>query len=140
MKSAPENVSTEKPIIFYDGVCGLCNRFVSWGIARDRAGIFQFSPLQGETSRKILGPLEPDPVSWSVILRDEKGLHRRSAAVLRIVQRFGGIWTLARIFWLVPEPARDWAYAFIAKRRYRWFGKKESCSLSHPPRTGVFLP
>ena len=123
---APRRAEGERPVIFYDGVCGLCNGFVRWVTARDRIKVFQFVPIQDPAARDAVGPLHPDPMTWSIFLKDEQGLHRRSDAVLRIVGRFGGVWVLARTFYIIPRGLRDLAYDFVASRRYQWFGKEEA--------------
>ena len=95
--------STQSPIIFFDGVCNLCNRFVDWTIKKDREKIFRFAPLQGETARHRLGSLIPDFDRWSVVLIDNDGQHRQSTAALRIIARMGGIYKLAKIFFCLSS-------------------------------------
>ena len=127
-------------MIFFDGVCGLCNWSVDFVIARDRRRVFRFAPLQGETARRRLGIAADDPVR-SMVLADGAGTYRRSDAVWRVLVRLGGFWRVCgRLLWLVPRPLRNWGYEFIACRRYRWFGKHETCRLPTPQERELFLP
>lgn len=130
----------EAPVIFFDGVCGLCNHWVDFVLARDRRGAFRFGPLQGETARAWLN-LPPDAALDSITLVDRAGIHRKSSAVSRILVGLGGLWVLCGwLLWLIPRPLRDWGYDFIARQRYRWFGKKESCRLPSPAERARFVP
>ncbi len=141
------------PVIFFDGVCGLCDGFVDFVMARDRRAAFRFAALQGETASGVLreggsarGPSAPPAGDgageWmrSILLRDRDGLHRKSDAVLRILVGLGGPWRLLGLLRLVPRPLRDIAYDFIARNRYRWFGKRDTCRMPTPEERERFLP
>jgi len=128
------------PVIFFDGVCGLCNAWVDFVLARDRQGRFRFSPLQGATARDWLR-MTPESSLDSVALVDISGVHRKSDAVWRILVGLGGVWRpLGWLLRLIPGPVRNWGYDFVAGRRYRWFGKKETCRLPRPTERQQFLP
>lgn len=145
---APRPPEPDGPIIFFDGVCGLCDRFVDFVIARDRKGVFRFAPLQGETAAARFGSQGPQRSQGShstdapstVLLAEGPVLKARSDATLRILARLGGPWRLAGLLLLIPRTLRDGAYDFVAARRYRWFGKKESCRMPTPEERGRFLP
>lgn len=129
-----------RPVVFFDGVCGLCNRTVDFVLARDREQRFRFSPLQGETARRLLGEADTESLGTLVLL-DERGTHRRSTAVVRILRGLGGVWgVLGALLWLIPRPLRDLGYRLVAKSRYRWFGRKESCRMPTPQERSRFLP
>src|SRR6266511_263943 len=81
-----------KPIIFFDGVCAMCNTFVNLALRIDRRGLFLFAPLQGTTARELLPPLSDDPGEWSMIYLDEKGIHDQLDASLEVYRRLGGVW------------------------------------------------
>jgi len=133
----------EPPIVFFDGVCNLCNSSVNFLIKRDRHRRLRFASLQGETAEQLYqqaGPLPEDGQFWSVMLWDERGLCDRSEAALGIARHLGGLWRLATIFRIVPRPIRDAVYEFIARNRYRWFGKKETCRVPTPAERGQMLP
>jgi predicted DCC family thiol-disulfide oxidoreductase YuxK len=124
-------------IIFFDGVCGLCNRFVDFVIARDKRRVFRYAPLQGEKARREL-PAEAADVR-SVILLDEKRLFDKSTAVLRVFWRLGGAYRLAAFCYVVPRPLRNVVYDWIAQHRYGWFGKSETCRLPTPEERALFF-
>jgi len=128
------------PVIFFDGVCGLCNRFVDFVLRRRRGREFRFSPLQGETARQWLAGNEWATLN-SIVLLDEMGEHRQSTAVVRILRRLGGVWNVAgMLLWLIPRPLRDLGYRAVAASRYRLFGRKETCRLPSEKEKDCFLP
>lgn len=126
------------PIVFYDGTCGLCHGFVQFIVARDRAGVFRFAPLQGQTAARLIPGLTGD--LRSVVLKDESGVYRKSDASLRTLTRLGGTWALAAGLRVVPRPLRDFVYDVIAKRRHRLFGSADACTLPAPAERSRFLP
>jgi predicted DCC family thiol-disulfide oxidoreductase YuxK len=128
-----------KPIIFYDDVCVMCNGFVNFMLTIDRRQQFLFAPLGGETSRKILPPLPEDPGQWSMIYVDESGIHDQSDASLEVYRRLGGPWRLLSLARLFPRWIRNPVYRIIARNRYRWFGKRETCRLPSPEEKARFL-
>ena len=128
------------PVVFFDGVCGLCNSFVDWVIRHDRKKIFRFAPIQGQTAKEHLGRFPPQEEDWSIIYADEKGTYERSSAVLKILSRLGGFSKIWALFLIFPPFIRDGVYRLIAKRRYRWFGKRDSCRLPTPQEKDRFLP
>lgn len=128
------------PVVFFDGDCGLCNRFVLWLIARDPARTLRFAPLQGELAAQTLPALPADIHEWSVALWDEEGVHHDSDASLRSVARLGGLWRAARVLLLVPRPIRNTVYRFVARNRIRWFGRVERCALLPAEDRARLLP
>jgi predicted DCC family thiol-disulfide oxidoreductase YuxK len=128
------------PVIFFDGVCGLCNRFVDFVIRRDLQGTFHFAPLQGGTARERLAKADICNLK-TVVLVDASGTYRKSAAVLRVLARLGGLWRIAAaLLWAIPRPIRDIGYSWIAANRYAIFGKKETCRLPSAAERERFLP
>ncbi len=128
-----------KPIIFYDDVCVMCNSFVSLLLKVDRRQRFLFAPLGGETSRKVLPPLPEDPGQWSMIYVDESGIHDQSDASLEVYRRMGGLWWLLSLARFVPRWIRNPAYRVLARNRYRWFGKHDTCRLPTAEEKARFL-
>jgi GMP synthase-like glutamine amidotransferase/predicted DCC family thiol-disulfide oxidoreductase YuxK len=131
-----------KPLVFFDGVCGLCNGFVDFLLARDRAERFFVAPLQGATAAALVpsdaaAPDGEDP--RSIVLWEEGRAYRKSAAVLRTVSRLGGAWPLVRVFFIVPRFLRDPVYDLVARNRYRWFGRREACRMPSPEERRRFL-
>ena len=129
-----------RPILFFDGVCGLCNRSVDFALARDRRQRLLFAPLQGETARERLDQSDVASLQ-TVVLADARGVHRRSSAVVRVLWLLGGLWcVVGTLLWLIPRPLRDLGYKLVARYRYRWFGRKETCRMPTPAERARFLP
>jgi predicted DCC family thiol-disulfide oxidoreductase YuxK len=131
--------------ILFDGVCNLCNGFVQFVIRHDARGQFRFAALQSAAGQALLAahaqPLTPAALAnpASVLLVADGRVYSHSAAVLRIAGRLGGVWRLAAVGWLLPRPWRDALYRFVARHRYRWFGRQESCWLPTPALRARFL-
>jgi predicted DCC family thiol-disulfide oxidoreductase YuxK len=130
--------------ILFDGVCNLCNGFVQFVIRHDPRGRFRFTALQSEAGRALLAAhgvapatLSADPDS--VLLLSNGRLYSHSTAVLRIARGLGGAWRLAAVGEVLPQGFRDAVYRFIARNRYRWFGRQESCLLPTPALKARFL-
>jgi predicted DCC family thiol-disulfide oxidoreductase YuxK len=125
-------------IVFFDGVCGLCNGLVDLLLRLDRRHVLRFAPLQGATARDLL-PGPATAVDSLVVLADGAA-RRESEAILAILARLGGPWRLlAAAGGHVPGALRDGAYRFIAARRYRWFGQRAACRRPGPGQRGFFL-
>lgn len=130
-------------VVLFDGVCNLCNGFVQFVIRHDTRARFRFAALQSEAGRALLaaagypppGPAGPE----SVLLLEGGRLYSHSAAVLRIAGLLGGVWRVAAVGWLLPQRWRDGLYRFVARHRYRWFGRQESCWLPTPALQARFL-
>lgn len=127
-------------ILYFDGVCGLCNRSVDFVLNRDREQQFLFAPLQGETAAENLSAEQLADLN-SLVLETPSGLYRRSAAVVRILWKLGGLWAvLGALLWIIPLPLRNLGYRAVAAVRYSLFGKKESCRVPTPEERERFLP
>lgn len=128
-------------IVFFDGVCGLCNATVDFLFRHDRHGRLACAPLQGETATRDLTPERRENLKTLVLQTEDGRQYVRSAAVVRILWRLGGLWTLAALLlWLVPLPLRDLGYRLVAASRYRVFGQRETCRLPTPEEVGRLLP
>jgi len=129
----------DRPIVFFDGVCGLCNKFINFLLTRDRNAQFFFAPLQGPTAQRLLD-LPEDVEFDSVVFWDGSAQSIKSTAVVRILWRLGGIWTVcAALLWLIPLPLRNLGYTIVARSRYRFFGKSETCRMPTPQERERFL-
>lgn len=127
-------------VIVFDGVCNLCNSWVRFLLPRDRSGVFQFAHCQSEYGGAVLdrlGEKRDDPST--VVLIDGDKVHLRSTAVLRALAALGGYWRGMILLLIIPHPLRDMVYTFIARRRYRWFGRTEYCVLPEPGWKDRFL-
>ncbi|MDQ2863749.1 MAG: thiol-disulfide oxidoreductase DCC family protein [Bacteroidota bacterium] len=127
-------------IILFDGVCNLCNGAVQFVIKRDKKNQFLFASLQSVEGRKILteNNLSSDKL-YSIILVEDGKIYDRSTAALRVVKKLGGFWQFFYGFIIVPEFIRNGVYNFIAKNRYRWFGRKDECMIPTPELKSKFL-
>lgn len=133
-------VTSDRPVLYFDGVCGLCSQAVDFVMRHDRQGVFRFAPLQGETAASNLDPTDTANLN-SMVLTTQQGTFRRSTAVVRILWLLGSIWwLLGWILWVIPAPLRDVGYNLVAKVRYRVFGKHETCRLPTPEERERFLP
>jgi predicted DCC family thiol-disulfide oxidoreductase YuxK len=131
--------------ILFDGVCNLCNGFVQFVIRHDTAGRFRFAALQSAAGQALLAAAgrpelaataaDPD----SVLVVEEGRVYTHSTAVLRIAGHLGGAWHAAAVGWLLPRAWRDALYRYVARHRYRWFGRQESCLLPTPALRARFL-
>ena len=128
------------PLVLFDGVCGMCNRTVDFVLARDRAARFRFAALQSAAGQAALARhrLPPD-YSDSMVLIAGGRCHRHSTAALEIVRRLGLPWSILWALAVVPPPLRDVVYDFVAARRYRWFGKLDTCRLPTAAERERFL-
>ncbi len=120
-------------MLLFDGVCNLCNASVQWILKRDRKGIFKFAALQSDTGQMLLRQFGLSEKDFdTVVLVADGRIFTRSDAALEIVQRIGGMWSLLAVFKIIPRSIRDTIYDWVARNRYRWFGKKEECMLPRP--------
>lgn len=128
--------------MLFDGVCNLCNGAVQFIIDRDPKDVFRFASLQSERGAALLAahgrtPPEGDPES--VVLIEDGRVYEHSSAALRVARRLRGLWSLFYVFIIVPPFLRDAVYRFIARNRYRWFGKEEMCRVPTPALRARFL-
>lgn len=127
-------------IILFDGVCDLCNGFVQFVIQRDPEGRFKFGALQSPEAKDLLKNVDLDPAELdTVIYIKGDRIYTRSGAALRILNDLGGIWSVAGLKLAIPPPIRDAVYRLIAARRYKWFGKKDSCMVPTPELRARFI-
>lgn len=125
--------SLEHPLVLFDGVCHLCNRSVQFILDRDPRGVFRFAPLQSALGRRLLHAHGFADGWYDGIVLIEKGrCWVKSTAALRIAGRLPFPWKLLVVLRLVPRVVRDAVYDIIARYRYRWFGRGETCRLPTP--------
>lgn len=129
-----------KSVVLIDGVCHLCQGLVRFIVPRDPAGHFLFAPLQSETGTRLLrdGGLEPGKLDTVVLIQNGQ-YYTESAAALRIARGLRSPWPLAYAFFLIPRPLRDALYRYVARNRYRWFGRDEQCLIPTPEIRRRFL-
>lgn len=118
------------PIIMFDGICNLCNHLIQFVIKRDPNGIFKFLSLQSDLARSIMSSHNlTNKQLDSIILIDKNQIFTESTAILHILNKLTGPIKLLIPLWIIPKLIRDKGYRFIAKNRYKWFGKKSACMI-----------
>lgn len=130
------------PVLFFDGLCNLCNGSVDLLLRLDRRHRLRFASLQGRTAERLLatqtGAEGSDRVD-SMILWEAGRISICSTAVLRSLTLMGGVWRLAGVALLVPRPLRDLVYRFVARHRYAWFGRRDTCRVPTAAEAGQLL-
>jgi predicted DCC family thiol-disulfide oxidoreductase YuxK len=132
--------SLENPVVLFDGVCNLCNGAVQFIIKHDKKGLFRFAPLQQLENLQTDKAIQEERQTLSSVLLVEKGiLYKESTAILRIAKQLQFPVNLVYAFTIFPAFLRDPIYRWIAKNRYRWFGKKDQCMLPTAALKARFL-
>ncbi|QES90355.1 thiol-disulfide oxidoreductase DCC family protein [Rhizosphaericola mali] len=131
------DVFFDRNIVFFDGVCNLCSGAVQFLLKRDKKEFFKYSSLQSEFARKNL----PENLTnmQSIVYQENGQLYTQSTAVLKIMKHLNGIWPILYILILIPKFIRDFIYDYIAKNRYKWFGKKATCMIPNKRYISRFL-
>ncbi|MFH6942478.1 thiol-disulfide oxidoreductase DCC family protein [Flavobacterium sp. FlaQc-50] len=135
------NFPKNKKIILFDGICNLCNSAVQYIIKHDTKDIFRFVALQSELGISICKHLGVSFSKMDSIILYNPGVSYfyKSSAAIEIAKNFGGFWKLISIFRIIPIFMSDYIYDYIAKNRYNWYGKKESCMIPSPEIKAKFL-
>lgn len=130
----------EHPIVLVDGVCHFCQGVTKWIIKRDPKGKYHFASLQSDVAKRLLeqGRLPVDRMDTFVLIEDGK-YYTRSTAALKLAKGLKFPYPLLYGFVIIPRPLRDAVYGVIARNRYRWFGKDETCMLPSPDIKDRFL-
>lgn len=128
------------PILLFDGVCNLCHGTVRFIVERDPDARVRFAPLQSGVGRELLAQhgLPLDTLDTVVLIEDGRAFLRGDAAI-RVVAGLGGGWRLLRALLVLPRGLRDATYDFVARHRYRWFGRRDSCPVPTPEQRARFL-
>ena len=130
----------EHAIILFDGVCNFCDASVNFVIKRDKRGYFRFAPLQEPKGTAIAREHGVDPGRLDTFVLVENGrAYRKSGGALRVARRLGGLYLLAFALIIIPPFIRDFLYDWFARKRYRWFGKKDACMVPTPEARDRFL-
>lgn len=128
----------QQTILFFDGVCGLCNGLVDWLLPRDRREHIKFATLQGATARELL-PADMLTDLDTVVLWHHGRILTRSDAIITCLSELGNFWKLVGILRLLPRFLRDGVYNLVARKRYLWFGKRHVCRMPLPGERMRFL-
>jgi predicted DCC family thiol-disulfide oxidoreductase YuxK len=120
-----------KKIILFDGVCNLCDASVQYVIKHDKKDIFRFVAIQSDLGQKLLNHIGINSKNIDSVVLYEPGVayYYKSSAAIIIATNLSGVFTLATVFKLIPTQIRNLVYDYVAKNRYKWYGKKEQCLL-----------
>lgn len=131
----------DKKIILFDGVCNLCDATVQYLIKRDNKDVFRFVALQSELGKEIIDYLGVDTSKTdSIILYEpEKAYYYKAEAAIKIASAIGGIYKLMQVFSIFPKGLNNLVYDYVAKNRYKWYGKKSECMIPTPEMKAKFL-
>lgn len=135
------NLDKNQKLILFDGVCNLCDASVQYVIKHDKNDVFRYTALQSEVGQFIIKKFNVDTSKTDSILlySPENTIFFKSTAALKIASKLGFPRNLMAIFLIVPTFIRNFVYDFIAKNRYKWYGKKEECMIPTPELKSKFL-
>ncbi|RYG73354.1 thiol-disulfide oxidoreductase DCC family protein [Lentibacillus lipolyticus] len=126
-------------IILFDGECNFCDHSIQFIIKKDKKAIFKFAAIQSDAGQKIIRNFNvPDSINSLILIKNNK-CYFKSSAVLRICKKLTGVWKIFYCLLIIPKWLRDYVYGIVAKNRYKWFGKKDSCMLPSPEIRNRFL-
>jgi predicted DCC family thiol-disulfide oxidoreductase YuxK len=132
--------NSDTAIIIFDGVCNLCNSSINFIIKHDKKNYFRFASLQSEKGKELLKKYSIDSSKTdSIILIENNTVYIRSTAALRITKHLNKIYPILYGFLIIPVPIRNFVYDTIARNRYKWFGKKETCMIPTDELRSRFL-
>lgn len=128
-----------KKIIFYDGLCAMCNRFIRILITLDKKEKFLLAPLQGKNGEILKEKFSKELKGIDSVIFYNKKVYTKSSAVINILSELGGIYKLAYIFNIIPSFISDSIYDYIARNRFQWFGKLDKCPMPEKKNISRFL-
>ena len=129
----------DKKIILFDGVCNLCDTSVQFVFKHDKKDIFRFVPLQSELGQKIVNHIGASTIDSTILYESGKAYYLKSDVAFKILKEIGGFYKVLLFFSILPKSIRDHIYDYVAKNRYKWFGRKESCLIPTPELQSKFL-
>ena len=129
----------DKKIILFDGVCNLCDSSVQFVIKHDKKDVFRFVPLQSELGQKIISHIGASTIDSTILYEPDKRYYYKAAVAFEILKEVKGIFSFLLIFSILPQSVVNFIYDYVAKNRYEWFGKKESCMIPTSELQSKFL-
>lgn len=131
----------DKQLILFDGICNFCNKSILMIIKHDTENKFVFASLQSDIGKEIIANLAIDTLKIDSIILYKPGIayYIKSTAAIKIMNQFNGLWIISYLLWIFPEVIRNVVYDFIAKNRYKWFGKKAQCMITTKEIRAKFL-
>jgi predicted DCC family thiol-disulfide oxidoreductase YuxK len=136
-----QDLPSGKKIILFDGVCNLCEASIVYVIKHDKKDIFRFVALQSDLGQAILKHIGINPIHIDSVILYEPGVayYYKSSAVVEIAKGLSGIFTWFTLFQILPTVFRDYVYDYVAKNRYKWYGKKQECLVPNKEVVSKFL-
>ena len=136
-----QDLPQDKKIILFDGVCNLCDSSVQLINKHDKKDLFRFAAIQSILGQKIIKHIGIDTSKTDSIILYEPGIsyHYKAEAALLIAKELSGLYFLLGYFNFIPNAIKNIVYDYIAKNRYKWYGKKEACMLPTPQLKAKFL-
>ena len=137
----PINLENNKQLILFDGVCNLCNASVQYVIKHDQKDQFRYTALQSDIGKRIMKKYNIDRSTMDSILlySPENGISYKSTAALKIASKLGFPRNVMSVFLIIPAFIRNGVYDYIARNRYKWYGKKEECMIPTAELKSKFL-
>jgi hypothetical protein len=133
------NTETQPYIILFDGLCNLCNGAVQFIIRHDKKNKFVFASLQSDLAQKLIDKIQVKYSQESIVLIKGNKHFEKSDAALEIAKNLSGLWPMVYGFKILPRFLRDVLHNWVAKNRYPWFGKRNSCLSPSPELRARFL-
>jgi predicted DCC family thiol-disulfide oxidoreductase YuxK len=131
----------EKKIVLFDGVCNFCNASVRFIIKRDKKDLFRFASLESKLGQKLTSErgINTSDIDSIILIDPGNAYYIKSSAALEISKDLSGLYPALSVFLFLPESFRNLIYDFIARNRYQWFGKSETCPMPSPEEQSKFL-
>ena len=138
--TSPSPIVKQEPVLLFDGYCNFCSSTVQFVLRKERNHVLFFSSLQSDTGKALLAHYHIDPLKTdSLVLIDKDKAYVKSGAAIRLARYMKGAYPLLVAFLIVPPFIRNAVYDYIARHRYKWFGKSESCMVPDPAVRQRFL-
>lgn len=136
-----EGLPKDKKIILFDGVCNLCDNTVQFIIKKDKKDLFRFVAIQSDLGQDIINYIGVDTSKTDSILLYEPGeaYYYKAEAAIKIAKALGGIYSLMGMFSVLPKSLSNAVYDYVARNRYKWYGRKEECMIPTPEMKAKFL-
>ena len=134
-------MESAKKILLFDGVCNLCDNSVQFVIRRDKNDVFRYAALQSDVGQKLISErgIDTDKVDSFILIEPGIAYYTKSDAALKIGRQLKGYRTISKLLNLIPKVLRNIVYDFVARNRYKWYGKKEACMIPTPELKAKFL-
>jgi predicted DCC family thiol-disulfide oxidoreductase YuxK len=134
----PPVIKQERFVVFFDGVCGMCNGFVNFLVMEGAQSQMKFAPIQGKTAQ-ALNLVPQNQAITTIVVHSGDASYTESDAVIQILERLGGFWRILSLIKFIPKSIRDFGYRFISKHRYKVFGQRDACRLPSAEERQMFL-